>query len=216
MSGTLCGRQAGVTQIEVLIGITLTATMVLGLISLWTLVDDQFQRLQWRQKAVFELNAETARLAALYRYTDFIDDAGKHADDGITLGRWIYRSDPSPSSNPAGMAGLVAAEAKDSDVTAASFGARQILHMDYPGKPTKDTHTNTVWLDRSHLITAELSWSLGDIGLDDCWSGPCYLMTVSLRYPYRLVAGTGPMVDDLGEVQTLTLQTVVGRRASSY
>ncbi|MCB1733637.1 MAG: hypothetical protein H6981_01555 [Gammaproteobacteria bacterium] len=205
-------RQRGVTQIEVLIGIVLTATLVLGLIGLWTLVDAHFIRLQWRQKAIFELNAQTERIAALYRYTAFVAAAGSHADNGNTVGRWIYRGDPN------GIAGLVVSENKDSGVTSATFGDRQILYMDYPGPPTDPDNTNTIWIDRDNRVTGELSWTLDDTGLTpaNCWNSSCYRLTVRLAYPYRLVDGVGAMVAELGEIETLTLQTLVGQRASSY
>lgn len=208
----MTGRQHGVTQIEVLIGIVLTATLVLGLVGLWTLVDEHFIRLQWRQKAVFELNAQTERIAALYRHTAFVDAAGTHADNGITVGRWIYRGDP------ALVTGLVATENKDTDVTSASFTERQVLFMDYPGPPTSPTQTNVIWIDRDNRVTAELSWTLSDDGLNPaaCWNNACYRLTVSLGFPYRLVDAQGALVADLGEIETLTLQTLVGRRASSY
>ncbi|MCP5142034.1 MAG: hypothetical protein H6980_06765 [Gammaproteobacteria bacterium] len=209
-------QQFGITQIEVLIGIVLTATLVIGLVGLWSLVDEQFQRLQWRQKAVFELNAQTERLAALYRHTNFLGEAGRHADGGVTVGRWIYREDPSPSEGT--VSGLVVAENHDADVDANSFGERQILHMDYPGPPTASSHTNTIWLDRDNLVTAELAWEIAEIDVPPpaCWRNSCYFMTVSLSFPYRLVAGTAAMVAEFGEIETLQVRTMVARRASTY
>ena len=67
-------KQVGFTLIEVLIGTVLIAILVLGLSGLWTTVNNQFLFLTLKQKAIFVLNGEMERLAALYRLTDFQND----------------------------------------------------------------------------------------------------------------------------------------------
>lgn len=206
-------RQSGVTQIEVLVGMTLTAILVLGLTNLWSLVDRHFLLLQLRQQAIFSLDAHTQRLAALYRYTDFIEEADTHTDLGVVDGdgRWIYRQDPISGNQ---MAGLLAVETRDTDVTNASFSEHQVLYMDYPGPPRSDSHLNVIWLNRDDGITAKLEWVLDRNGdLAGCWANSCYRLEVRVSYPYRLVDGVGPTEDaGLGPVETLNLFTLVGRR----
>lgn len=206
--------QRGVTQIEVLVGMALTAILVLGLVNLWSLVDRHFLYQQLRQQAIFSLNAQTHRLAALYRYTDFIGEADTHTDSGVVggEGRWIFREDPFHGGQ---MPGLVVSESRDTDVTTASFDEHQVLYMDYPGPPRSASHRNLIWLNRDDGITAELEWRLDrNVDLADCWKNSCYRMEVSLRYPYRLVDGVGPTeAAELGPVETLNLFTLIGRRS---
>jgi prepilin-type N-terminal cleavage/methylation domain-containing protein len=66
-------RQGGFTLIEVLLGIVITSILVIGLSGLWTTVNNQFLFLTLKQKAIFVLNGEMERLAALYRFTGFIE-----------------------------------------------------------------------------------------------------------------------------------------------
>lgn len=206
-------HQSGVTQIEVLVGMTLTAILVLGLGNLWSLVDRHFLYLQLRQQAIFSLDGHAHRLASLYRYTDFIGEADTHTDTGVVggEGRWIYREDPFSSAQ---MSGLVATETRDTDVTSASFSEHQVLYMDYPGPPRSSSHLNVVWLNRDDGITAQLEWGLDrHADLANCWNDSCYRLEVRLSYPYRLVDGVGPLEDaELGPVETLNLYTLVGRR----
>jgi Tfp pilus assembly protein PilV len=62
--------EAGMSLVEVMVAIFITAILVMGLSSLWTRVNDQFLYLTLRQKAIFVLNGEMERLTAMIRYRD--------------------------------------------------------------------------------------------------------------------------------------------------
>ncbi len=206
-------KQGGVTQIEVLVGMMLTGILALGLSGLWAVVDEQFFHLQLRQKAIFLLNAETERISALYRYSNFANAAGVHADSGNTEGRWIYRGDPT------NVFALVRTETRDIDVTTDSFDEGEILYMGYAGQPLSPSHVNVIWLDKAHSITALLEWQLsktdslgGNTLTSNCYNDSCFGLEVRLTYPYRLEAGTGPAEETMGKVETVRIRTLVGRR----
>ncbi|MDP7054754.1 MAG: hypothetical protein QGI61_11365, partial [Alphaproteobacteria bacterium] len=63
--------EVGMTLIEVLVGIVMTAILVLGLTGVWTTVGSEFLFLTVKQKTIFVLNGEMERLTSLFRYTDF-------------------------------------------------------------------------------------------------------------------------------------------------
>lgn len=78
---------------------------------------------------------------------------------------------------------------------------------------------NIVWLDKDRSIVAQISWELLTVNsaantASACYpSGattPCRLLTLYLDYPFRYT-DADPLVD-MGPVETITLQTIVGAR----
>ena len=63
--------QSGMTLIEVMITIVLLSILVLGISGLWANVTGDFLALTTRQKAIFVLNGEMARLSALFRFNQY-------------------------------------------------------------------------------------------------------------------------------------------------
>ena len=183
-------RQSGFTLIEVLIGLALTAILVLGMSGLWTTVNDQFLYLTLKQKAVFVLNGEMERLSSLHRYTNFAssngrfqevvyenDNLGDDLSDPANLGvtdfvknRFIFISSPvnisrMVVSQQEGTASLFDCPINETDQPATtqfnSECAGRIL-VDENGAGTDDDR-NYVWIDQERRITARLSWRLRSI-----------------------------------------------------
>jgi len=179
-------RQSGFTLIEVLIGIALTAILVLGMSGLWTTVNDQFLYLTLKQKAVFVLNGEMERLSSLYRYTNFSnldrfqtvvyendtlgDDLSDPAIIDFVKDRLIFISSPvnlsrMVVSQEEGTASLFDCSINETDQPATtqfnSECAGRIL-VDENGVGTDDDR-NYVWIDQERRITARVSWRLRSI-----------------------------------------------------
>jgi prepilin-type N-terminal cleavage/methylation domain-containing protein len=221
-------RQQGLTLIEVLITLVLLSILVVGLTGLWSNVSEHFLSLTIRQKAVFVLNGEMARLSALYRFANFRGDTQETdnsdsppAQQYINLGvdREIY---PLTSASAAVVGDIVTQDGPtfacgDSDCAA-------LILYDSNG-PDTDDDRNYVWIDQARNITGRLSWeakqeagncSDGTIaGAGDSPEGtePCEVLTVYLEFPFRFVDGTIPDAPaGFGKIHQMSLMTIVGRR----
>ncbi|MBF0195744.1 MAG: prepilin-type N-terminal cleavage/methylation domain-containing protein [Magnetococcales bacterium] len=213
---TISPKSKGFTLIEVMIGMILTGILAMGMMGLWSMIGDQFFRLTIRQKAIFVLHGEMERLSALYRYKNF-----QTQDEDITI----------PNGNPGHIHNLntnalitnseivVVEETNDTNVTKASFLLGQILFMNY----TLETDKNFVWIDRDRDVTARIYWETTPIDNQEpsptnyeCHnnSGACYLLNLTLEYPFRFNESTNPaeIIDTWGATKTVTLQTIVGGR----
>lgn len=92
------------------------------------------------------------------------------------------------------------------------------------GATPDDDDRNIVWLDRERNIVAQISWLLEDMPSTDpsvatdtpCKTTSCKRLTLLLDYPFRFDASaTPPFQPTMGPIETITLQTIVGRRTSS-
>jgi prepilin-type N-terminal cleavage/methylation domain-containing protein len=203
----------GFTLVEVMIGMILTTILVMGMSGVWGMVSEQFFQLALRQKAVFVLHGQMERLASLYRYTNFIEDTTIHPDLA-NLEDIIHQTGSGNDESNAYISGLVYLETTDTDVDKDDFIQGQTLFMDY----SSGTKINVVWLDRDLDITATMKWSLTPISTA-CYQetgnadhSNCYLLTLTLEYPYRFIENTNPVKNSMGTLETLTLQTITGRR----
>lgn len=222
--------QAGVTLIEVMIGMLLIGVLVVGVNGLWAIVGRSFEDAWLRQKAVFRINGEMERLSSLYitgtgpsspvSVTDYATTGaparvGSYIGSTVTANRYIYASGQGAvvpmTSDPAVFAAEPLANGTDLNTI-----YRQIYYFD-PGTSTfTPDDRNFVWLDRENNIVAQLSWELLPLQNTDtgesnaCHGGRCQLLTLYLDYPFRY--STGNPRGDMGPVETITLQTIVGQR----
>lgn len=225
-------RQRGLTLIEILVTLVLLSILVFGLTGLWSSVSEHFLLLTLRQKAVFVLNGEMARLSALYRFSDFRNDAPDSDDStsppdqqyGNLLPRKIY---PLTSITAPVVASIVTQNAATFDCGTGSC-ADMVFH-DANGVGPNDDRVY-VWIDQARKITGRLSWFVQDppgvtnFGL--CSDGtpttdgaspggpaPCRDLTVYLEYPFRFVDATTPDgATGFGRIHRISLKTIVGRR----
>lgn len=197
---------SGFTLVEVMAGMLLTGLLVVGLTGLWAMVGEQFFRLTLRQKAIFALHGHMERIAALYRWTGFRGEATLHAD----LTRIIHRTGINGTElSNVFIPGLVVRRTDATAVLAADFVPGQILFMDLA------TDDNIIWLDRARAVTARITWALDEARLGCAANGAdsrCYRLWLTLDYPFRFQAGTGPAEAMWDRTETLSVQTLVGRR----
>jgi prepilin-type N-terminal cleavage/methylation domain-containing protein len=187
-------RIKGFTLVEVMIGMVLTGILAIGLMGVWSMVGDQFFRSTIRQKAIFVLHGHMDRISALYRY----HEGYPAIHTAVTTTGIVHAVD---SNTP--ISGLVIEE------TDTAFVSGQVL--------LTPAGENIVWIDNIKSITGSLHWSLAPLP-DPCYANisnsNCYLLTLNLEYPYRFTALTSPAnaITEWGTRETLTLQTIVGRR----
>ena len=218
----------GFTIIEVMAAGALLSALGLCLISGGTVLDRLSYETLLRQKAVFVLNGEMERLAALYNKTSFgsnisTSTTGYTGITGITNSgtRATYTSSQTQVSFGV--------------TTAASFTnagtASSAVWLYQSGGATQ----NYVWLDQARGLLARVSWASCDVTdqtSTSCWvtggkqknakntaacygygggTGVCDLITMFLDYPY-VISGGAPKPLATATATTLSLSTVVGRR----
>lgn len=220
--------ERGFTIVEVLAASALLSGLALCLVQGWAVLDRMSFEALLRQKAIFVLNGEMERAAALYTQTSFgasvtSSNAGYTAYPGIVGSgtRITYTTTAAPVTfTVTTAAAFTAANAADSLVWLYRYGGAT---------------QNFVWLDRSRGLLARLSWSacqVTDVTSSSCWvtggkqpkskgtatcygygggSDVCELITMFLEFPYVL---TGSVPTPLGTITpgTLSLSTIVGRR----
>lgn len=195
---------AGFTLVEVLVGIVLTAILVLGMTTLWAVIGDEFQNLSYRQKAVFALSGETERLAQVYRFAP-----PAPFTQGVLVGtssRLIYAQ------------GYNQGQIID---TNNDFLLGEVFYHDR-GNGIGADDLNLVWLDRQNNVVAALSWTAPDLNTvppadnpvaaaANCSAVPCVLLTVFIEYPYRFNLTDRSLVPPT-KLDTISLYTIVARR----
>src|SRR5690242_2246984 len=213
--------ERGFALMEVMVASAILGVVALSLIRFWSVFDSLSFDLLLRQKAVFVLNGEMARLNNLYTTSGF--GAGlRPLTTGYPTVRGISGSDSrlTYSNLSTGPSGLTV----DFVVTsAASFAAsEQAVLLD--GLLTGAR--NYVWLDRDRQLMARIGWleapitsgaacsgSLASacqcLAFAGVLSGSCETVTLILDYPFALAGGA---VVARGTTKTLTLSTIVGRR----
>lgn len=186
--------------------------VALSLIRFWSVFDSLSFDLLLRQKAVFVLDGEMARLNNLYTTSGF--GAGlRPLTTGYTPVPRISGSDSrlTYSSLSTGVDFVVTS-------TAAFAAADQLVLLD--GLLTGAR--NYVWLDRDRQLAARIGWIeaplTGCVGACQCLAfgniagllaGDCKVLTLILDYPFTLTGGAPAA---RGTTKTLTLSTIVGRR----
>lgn len=224
-------RQSGITLMEVMIGIVLVGVLVLGMNGLWEAAARQLDEASLRQRAVFRLNGEMERLSALYIFgggstvpkvsvIDYATSAipariGSYIGTTVSSDRYIYSDG---TGSPVEKLAATFAETIDTDGHNAEAVYSRIYYLNAGSTGTPEDDRNLVWLDREHGVLAQLSWELNDLpntattGSKPCSGGPCQLLTLYLDYPFRYSTETLDPRGDMGPVETITLQTIVGQR----
>lgn len=219
-------QDAGFTLAEVLFAGGVLSILVLCSVHLWGVGGRMAGDLLFRQKAVFVLDGEMERLAALYGTTAF-GAVSLPQSTGYTALNSI------PSSTTRSTYPLGNALAPFVTSSASIFaGTDTAVWSTGGGSATQDF----VWLDRGRGAMARLSWitcpisastisacwggkaggGAGPVGAFNCYpasgsgnTGTCQLLTLVLEYPFWLQGGAavaGP------STTTVTLNTIVGRR----
>lgn len=226
-------RQSGITLMEVMIGIVLVGLLALGMNGLWEAAARQLDEASLRQRAVFRLNGEMERLSALYIFasgpanpvavTDYATatipaQAGSYIGTTVSSSRYIYAS--TTLTPPLTSSAATFAEAVTADGQNANNVYSQIWYLDAGSFGTTTDDRNLVWLDREREVLAQISWELSDLPATNpslgevrpCSGAPCQLLTFYLDYPFRYTTASTDPRGDMGPVETITLQTIVGRR----
>lgn len=235
-------RQSGATLIEVLIGMVLVSILMIGMNGLWTAATRQVDDAVLRQQAIMRLNGEMERLSAAYNNAATVTTASPtdyatnpppqvgsylnavgaaagvrliYAAAGTALHANAFTGDATVFQES--VDGTLAADA-DSGVKINNV-YRRIYYDDNGTVGTAADDRNLVWLDKDRRIVGQLSWELLTISRAGGATTPCYpsgvttpcrLLTAYLDYPFRFSAATPR--GDMGPVETVTLQTIVGAR----
>jgi prepilin-type N-terminal cleavage/methylation domain-containing protein len=214
-TSALSGRQSGMTLIEIMITIVVLSILVLGISGLWANVTGDFIALTTRQKAIFVLNGEMARLSALFRFGDykpFVEDNSENYTE-IPKTRDIF---PESGSGSPTVDEIVVTSAQGSFSCGDNSCAGSVLQIN---NPLSGGQRNYVWIDQARNIVGELSWRFrGDntvmpVNANICSEIPCRELTVYLRFPLRYQNDTTtPQPPEFGRTETLSLITIVGQR----
>ncbi|WP_434620425.1 type IV pilus modification PilV family protein [Azospirillum sp. B2RO_4] len=229
-------RQSGITLMEVMIGIVLVGILLLGMNGLWEAAARQLDEASLRQRAVFRLNGEMERLSALYIFgpvpttsTNLVSVAdyatstipariGSYIGTSVSNSRLIYADNtttPTVTTSTTTFAQTVNTDGQNAETVYS-----RIYYLDAGIVGTTGDDRNLVWLDRERGVLAQLSWELSDLPYTDpllsggkpCNNKPCQLLTLYLDYPFRYSTDTVDPRGDMGPVETITLQTIVGQR----
>ena len=221
-------RDDGFTIIEVMAAGALLSALGLCLVSGTTVLDRLSYDTLLRQKAVFVLNGEMERLAALYTKSSFGSNIST-ATTGYTAISGITNSSTRATYTSSQVLVTFGVSTAASLVNTSTADSAVWLYQS--GGATQ----NYVWLDRSRGLLARLSWASCDVTdqtSTSCWvtggkqkaakntatcygysggSGVCNLITLFLDYPY-VVNGGAPVPLATVSANTLSLSTIVGRR----
>lgn len=226
--------QSGVTLIEVMVGMVLVGLLAIGMNAVWESAARQLDDVSLRQRAIFRLNGEMERLSALYIFSDGNGPANKlpvdyaagapartasYITDATANQRFIYGPTSASGVNgPVPVALSVFEKTVDADGQNAETVYGAIHHLDAGVPSTTTDDRNLVWLDREHDVLAQISWKATPLpntdptGTTPCDAASCTLLTLFLDYPFRYVGGAADPRGDMGPVETITLQTIVGHR----
>lgn len=235
-------RQSGATLIEVLIGMVLVSILLIGMNGLWVAAARQVDDSVLRQQAVMRLNGEMERLSAAYINAATISTASPTdyaANPPPQVGSYINATGAANGARlifaAAGTALHANAFTNDATVFQESVDGtapadadsgvdfndvyRRVYYDDNGTVALVGDDRNLVWLDKDRRIVGQLSWELLSIVDSGGTARPCYpsgtttpcrLLTVYLDYPFRFSDATPR--GDMGPVETITLQTIVGAR----
>lgn len=214
----------GFTLVGTLAAGTILSVVALSLVKAWVVFDGLSFDLLLRQKAVLVLGGEMERLWAVYTRTSYaVNDYARNDYPAIagmanSATRYSYVSTTDTQGFLTSAAGTFTALATPDATVFLGTGSPPL---------------NWVWLDRQRNLVARLSWRSCQFQLPDmhacfgvaasgkknkqsgtpaCYAngGNCEMLTLILDYPYAFNGGAPQAV---GTTRTLTLTTVVGRRA---
>jgi prepilin-type N-terminal cleavage/methylation domain-containing protein len=225
------GTEAGMTMIEILVGIVLVGILLMGMNALWVAVARQFDDLTLRQKAILRVNGEMERLVEIYTnsavavvavdVTDYATAAPASSASYLATpaSRKIHGLGGASQDYVQDYAGATAfRQAVLADGSNAKDVYRQVYYSTSGSPLSTNDDRNLVWLDRNRNIVGQISWTLTPL----TWAlsegcnpigDPCNLLTLFLDYSFRydgVLDGKTPIAGS--PVETITLQTIVGHR----
>lgn len=224
----------GYTLIEVVVAMAILSILVLGLANLWSVLGGLSFSQLLRQKAVFALNGEMERLNWLYTTSAF--------GAGIRLATSGYPTIANvPGSGSRLVYDVASTNAGFLVTSSASMQASNSAVWE-TGIIALNTR-NYVWLDQDRGILAQLSWEEQPLSLCGnagggtnlpctCYPflpilpvinllgiltigtgiGNCVQILLVLDYPFTIQGGVATQMPGQ-TLKTLTLRTIVGRRA---
>ncbi|MEO5373011.1 MAG: type II secretion system GspH family protein [Alphaproteobacteria bacterium] len=205
-------KSQGFTLVEVMVGMVLTAILVLGLSSAWVLTSTEFLRLTLRQKAIMALNGETERLAYYYAH----DSTTQIKSSSCLLSESITVDGAAISANLYPKAACTLDGNHILNTNLVDVGQVFVLET---GTLPSNRKYNVVWLDKEKGLAASLFWTVADstaTNAANCLTYTCQDLTVYLQYPYRFTPSAteadGTLVNDLPPVETVSVKTIVGNR----
>jgi len=215
-------RQRGFSLLEVMFASMILSIFVLGIGGFWYQASSHTTELVLRQKAIFALSGELERLSALYVYTGFAADAvnGPITSTGYTDGlaalpttRLVY------PHNTSSFASNDFVQNAYGSITSHEFPVYEVTNI------LPSLIRDYIWIDQAHGIAGRVSWTATDISVSSCvqlldcscqrfddlslTGGRCRQLDIYLEYPYRI--DTSGNVTQPGNLQTLSLRTIVGR-----
>lgn len=169
--------QAGFTLIEALTAGLALSILAIGLSGLWASAGASVTGLVVREKAIWALNAQMERLAALYQFTDFRATGGTETSNGYGYpaayadDRLIFSDAANLSMVPPGTPDAektAAAEANAIIETPAAFAGEPGMPVAYFDSISAAERRNYIWVDRDRGLVGRLSWDEQDIVVNRC------------------------------------------------
>jgi hypothetical protein len=200
----------GSTIIEVIIVVTLIGMLSVGMLASTAKLRSIASESGLRRQALYALNGEMARLAALYRHSTFAD----YAQDSSGFASAVGGLASLPAARLVHPGALPATLSKTAFVTGnyAEFTAGTELILSQPTPTQGGNRRNAVLISPSNHLTASLSWT-SEVVSANCYLGtPCRRLTVFLEYPYQTDDKTSnALAPSTMPLRTVTLMTVTGR-----
>ncbi len=232
-------REGGFTLIEAMTAGVVLSILTLGLMGVWTTAGANVDQLVTREKAIWQLNGQMERLAALYQFTDF-GDGGPDASSGYGYDaafdddRLIFGQSLLDRLGGGLLGGLLGTEDDFGFVEeAGGFEAAAGHPVAIVGGLLPANDRNYVWIDRDRGIVGRFSWAAADLVIDACDAdnqtggaqpclcfdfagagdgGRCQEITATLEFPLRWDSAADDAVAMLQATEVLSLRTIVGRR----
>jgi len=232
-------RQGGFTLIEAMTAGVVLSILSLGLMGLWTTAGANVDQLVIREKAIWQLNGQLERLAALYTFTDFGDggadvSSGYGYDPALADDRLIFGQSLLDRLGGGLLGDLIGTENDFGFVAdAGNFDTADGQPVAIVGGLTPANDRNYIWIDRDRGLVGRFSWAALDLAINACGAnnqtgganpclcfdfagdgtgGRCLEVTATLEFPLRWDAATDDAVVLLQTTEVLSLRTIVGRR----
>lgn len=234
-------RQQGFTLIEAMSAGAVLSILTLGLMGVWSAAGGAVNDLVVREKAIWTLNGQMERLAALYQFTDFgaggADTSSgyaypaPYADTRLLYGQSLLDLLAPPGSL---LGGLVGTETEYGFLEEpAGFAAAEGYPVVVVSGLQPADRRNYVWIDRDRDIVGRLSWEESDLQIDRCdgnnltgGTSPCLCadfgggaggadcreIMLTLEFPFRWDRDAAAPVAMPQTPEILSLRTIVGRR----
>lgn len=202
----------GYTLIELMLGMLLTSILVIGSVAMFSNVGNAFYDLMLRQKSVFILDGEMARLFTAYKYKDMSSGTGADQSTLSSNDNYPTRIVPPTTGNKHKIYKSTYGNMVVSDGTTFEDQASENALFYYDPTGAAEDELNLVWIDQEKKSVGKLSWIQEDADTTNCYGGNCFLISLYLDYPFRYISSTDPVQSTMGKIETLVLRVVVGKR----